>query len=410
MESAFGGLRRQIMAGLIRTNTASWQQVEISDTEQPHGSSSQADAVRMERTIMQTHEVQTDSAAIEELSDRVMGYLSGMTVSAMIYLGDRLGLYKAMRNVGAVNSDELASACGLHERWVREWLHTQASAGLLQYHGSGRYELTREQSIVLSDDAHPACAVGGFSLVFPLVQSWDRTLAAFRTGRGVPYNALGRDHAEGEARFSGPWMRANLVPNMLPALEGVVAKLERGARVADVGCGSGLALVEMAKAFPRSQFRGYDSAELAVTFAKENIAQARLDNVQVYCAPAQSLPADASYDFILTWDCLHDMADPFAAMTAIRGAITPDGTWLIVDINGQATPEQNYQHPLGAFLYSISVLDCLSCSTCEEHGAALGTLGFPQPLARGMTAEAGFSRFTVHDFGNPLNAFYEVRP
>jgi 2-polyprenyl-3-methyl-5-hydroxy-6-metoxy-1,4-benzoquinol methylase len=402
------GLRRRIMAGLVRAMTATDRAPggAMADRQSTH----RCEGDGRGSTIMQTDEIRAVPARVEEVADRVIGYLSGMTVSAMIYVGDRLGLYKTMRETGPVTSQQLASASGLHERWVREWLHTQASAGLVQYRGSERYELTPEQAVVLADEEHPAFAVGGFSLIFPLVQSWDRTFAAFKTGRGVPYNALGREHAEGEARFSGPWMKANLVPTILPALDGVVAKLERGGRVADVGCGSGRALLEMARAYPRSEFHGYDSSELAIGFAKENLAKAGLDNVSVRCAAAQTLVADSSYDFVLTWDCLHDMTNPLAAMAAIRGAIKPDGTWLIVDINGQPTPEENYAHPLAGLLYSVSVLDCLSCSTSEDHGAALGTLGLPEAVARKMTAEAGFQRFTVHDFGNPLNAFYEVCP
>jgi 2-polyprenyl-3-methyl-5-hydroxy-6-metoxy-1,4-benzoquinol methylase len=205
-------------------------------------------------------------------------------------------------------------------------------------------------------------------------------------------------------------MRANLVPVILPGLDGVVSKLTAGARVADVGCGSGKALMEMAKAYPRSDFHGYDSSELAIGFAEAHLGQSGLRNVTFHRAAANSLPRDASFDFILTWDCLHDMTDPAEAMRLIRAAIKPDGTWLIVDINGMPSPEENYIHPLGALLYSFSVLDCLACSTCEEGGAGLGTLGLPEPVVRKMTAEAGFTRFTVRDFGNPLNSFYEIRP
>jgi 2-polyprenyl-3-methyl-5-hydroxy-6-metoxy-1,4-benzoquinol methylase len=359
---------------------------------------------------MAVHERDIDPAQLDGVSDRVIGFLSGLAVSAMIHVGDRLRLYRLMREAGPMTSARLAGAAGLDERWVREWLHAQASAGLVECIGGGCYDLTPEQAAVLADESHPAFAAGGFALVFPLVQAWERIDAAFKTGRGVPYNALGRKHAEGEARFSGPWMEANLVPTILPALDGVVSKLERGAKVADIGCGSGRAIMKMASAYPRCAFHGYDSSELAIDLANENLAKAQLGNATFHCAAAQTLVPDSSYDFILTWDCLHDMGDPMAAMRAIRGAIKPDGTWFIVDINGKPTPEENYGHPLAAFLYSVSVLDCLSCSTADEGGAGLGTLGFPEPVVRRMTAEAGFQQLILHDFGNPLNAFYEVRP
>jgi 2-polyprenyl-3-methyl-5-hydroxy-6-metoxy-1,4-benzoquinol methylase len=351
-----------------------------------------------------------DPDRVEAIADSAIGYLSGASISGLAYLGDRLGIYRAMEGAGLLTSAELAERSGLHERWVREWLHAQAAAGLVDYSGDGRYQLTAEQAAVLADEDHPAFAGGGFHLVLPLLQQIEGIAESFRTGQGVPYNALGAEHARGEARFSGPWMRANLVPVILPGLDGVVERLTAGGKVADVGCGSGGATLEMAKAFPRSQFHGYDSAELAIGFARERLAVAGLDNVTFHHAPAQSLAQDACFDFVLCWDCLHDMTDPAGAVRAIRGAIAPDGRWLIVDINGAASPEENYRHPLGGLLYAVSVLDCLRCSTCEDGGAALGTLGMPEPVARKLIAEAGFTRFTAHDFGNPVNAFYEVAP
>lgn len=347
---------------------------------------------------------------IEATADRAIGYLSGAAISALVLLGDQLGLYRALREAGPVMSTELAARSGLDERWVREWLHGQASAGLVRYAGDGRFELTGEQAAVLADEVNPAFVTGGFALLFSLFQQWERLHKAFRTGRGVPYNQLGADHAVAESRFSAPWMRANLVPVILPGLEGVTSKLAVGGKAADVGCGSGKALLEMAKAYPNSQFHGFDSSELAIGLAREHLIASGLTNVTLHHAPASALEPNASFDFLLTWDCLHDMTDPGGAMRAIRAAIRPDGIWLIVDINGMRTPEENYQHPLGALLYGFSVLDCLGCSTHEEGGAGLGTLGLPEPVARRMTAEAGFTRFTVRDFGNPLNSFYEVRP
>jgi SAM-dependent methyltransferase len=349
-------------------------------------------------------------AEVDTIADRALGYLAGAGSAALAYLGDRLGLYRGLRGAGAVTSAELAARTGLHERWVREWLHGQAAAGLVETTGDGRFELTAAQAAVLADEEHPAFLAGGFQVLFALFGQWDRIHDCFRTGRGVPYNDLGVEHARGEARFSGPWRRANLVPVILPGLDGVTVKLAAGATVAEVGCGSGGALIELARAYPRSRFHGYDSAAIPLRAAAEQIAREGLANVALHHAPAAALPPEPTFDFVLTWDCLHDMTDPAAAMRAIRRALKPDGTWLIVDINGKPTPAANYDQPLAGLLYAFSVLDCLSCSTCEDGGAALGTLGLPEPVARQLTAEAGFTRFVVHDFGNPLNSFYEVRP
>jgi 2-polyprenyl-3-methyl-5-hydroxy-6-metoxy-1,4-benzoquinol methylase len=351
-----------------------------------------------------------DTVDVDTLAERAVGYLTGAAVSALVCLGDQLGLYRALADVGPATSGELAASLDLDERWVREWLHGQAGADLVRHAGDGRFELTPEQFAVLADEDSPAFISGGFGLLFSLFDRWDRLHGAFRTGRGTPYNDLGRDHARNESRFSAPWMRANLVPVILPGLEGVAAKLSSGGKVADIGCGSGRALLEMAAAYPHSEFHGFDVSEVAIRLAKDNQAAAGLSNVTFHHADAATLAPDASFDLVLTWDCLHDMTDPAAAMHAIRGAIKPDGTWLIVDIAGAPTPEANHDHPLAGLLYGFSVLDCLGCGTSAEGGAGLGTLGFPEPVARQMVTDVGFTRFTVHDFDNPLNAFYEVRP
>ena len=353
----------------------------------------------------------TDSTVeLDALADLAVGYLSGAAVSALVCLGDQLGLYRALADIGPATSIELAASANLDERWVREWLHGQAGAGLVKHVGGGRYELTVEQAALLADQDSPAFLAGGFGLLFSLFQRWERLHESFRTGRGTPYNSLGSDHALNESRFSAPWMRASLVPVILPGLEGVTAKLARGAKAADVGCGTGKALLEMASAYPQSEFHGYDSSGVAIRFATENLTAAGLTNVTFHHADAAALEPDASFDFILTWDCLHDMTEPAAVMRAIRGAIKPDGNWLIVDIAGRPTPEENYDHPLAGLLYGFSVLDCLGCGTSAEGGAGLGTLGLPEPVARQLVTDAGFTRFTVRDFDNPLNAFYEVRP
>jgi 2-polyprenyl-3-methyl-5-hydroxy-6-metoxy-1,4-benzoquinol methylase len=347
---------------------------------------------------------------LDALAELAVGYLSGAAVSALVCLGDQLGLYRALADISPATSSELAHNTDLDERWVREWLHGQASAGLVHHGGDGRFELTPEQAALLAEEDDPAFVAGGFGLLFSLFDRWERLHEAFRTGRGTPYDELGQDHAVNESRFSAPWMLANLVPVILPGLDGVTAKLAAGAMVADVGCGSGRALLEMAAAYPQSQFHGYDSSEVAIRLANDNLATSGRTNVTFHHTDAATLEPDRAFDLILTWDCLHDMTDPAAAMRAIRGAIKPDGTWLIVDIAGQPTPEQNHDHPLAGLLYGFSVLDCLGCGTSEDGGAGLGTLGLPERAARRMTADAGFTRFTVREFTNPVNAFYEVRP
>lgn len=355
---------------------------------------------------------QIDPARVKETSAKVIGYLTGAVATAMMHLGDQLGFYRALHGAGPITSAELAAKAGVDERWTREWLHSQVSAGLIQYAGDGRFQLTDEQAAVLADEANGAFLIGGADVVMALIRQKERVQQSIVTGLGVPYDALGVEHAAAEIRFSEPWMRANFIPTILPEL-GLVPKLTAGAKVAEIDCRSGGTSLEMAKAFPKSEFHGYETSGLCHEKSKERLVSLGLRNITFHKAGFDALGTDPVFDFILTWDCVHDMPDPAAAMRTIRAALKPDGVWLLIDIKGMPTPEENYQHPMGAgpILYSISVLDCLALSTCDHHGAGLGTLGLPEPVAKKMAREAGFTRFTVREFNSkPLSGFYEIRP
>jgi len=352
-----------------------------------------------------------DIEKAKKTAEQVFGLLGGALVSAMIYLGDRLGLYQALNGAGAVTSEELARKTGLHERWIREWLHGQAAANLIDYKGEGRFALSLETAVVLADESSPLFLGGAFCAIPQQMAVLNLLPESFKSGVGLTYDQMGPEVNRGVERLLAPWFRTQLVPSALPKLDGVVAKLHAGAKVADIGCGSGVALIEMAKAYPRSQFHGYDIAKIPLARAAENAKSAGVKNVILHDAGADPLAGDASYDFITTFDCLHDMTRPDLVMKAIRKAIKPDGTWLIADVHGMPTFEQNLkENPLAPFLYGISVICCMSSALSEPGGLGLGTLGLPEPVARKMTAEAGFTRFTTRDFENPINAYYEVRP
>jgi SAM-dependent methyltransferase len=357
------------------------------------------------------YEQTIDRKKVRKTVEQVFGFLGGAAVSGMIYLGDRLGLYKAMQGAGVLTSEDLAGKTGLHERWLREWLQGQAAAGLLDYKGEGRFELSPETALVLANEDSPAFAAGGFCALPQQMAVLERLPESFKTGLGLPYDAFGPEGARGIERMSAPWFRTHLVRRVLPKLDRVVGKLEVGGKAADVGCGAGASLIEVAKAYPRSQFHGYDISQHALQRAEANKAQAGVQNVTFHNAANDPLPADGSFDFITTIDCLHDMATPAAAIQAIAKALKRDGTWLIADVNSMPTFEENLaQNPTASMWYGFSVLSCMSSALSEPGGAGLGTLGFSEPVARKMTADAGFTRFTRHDFDNPVNAFYEVRP
>ena len=351
-----------------------------------------------------------DADKLKASGRKVFGLLSGALISAMIHLGDKLGLYRALNGAGALSSEELAQKTGLHERWVREWLRGQAAAQLVEYTGEEHFALSPEMAMVLADENSPKFAAGIFSDLPQRMAILNKLPEAFKTGLGLPYDARGPEGAQGIERVFAPWYRHALVPVVLPKLEGVVEKLQAGAKVADVGCGAGIALIEMAKTYPHTNFHGYDISQHALSRARANTEQAALTNMVFHDASRDGLPADASFDFVTTFDCIHDMAHPAEMIQAIRTALKPDGTWLIADIKSAPTFEENLEkNPMTGLMYAFSVMGCMSSALSEPGGAGLGTLGFNEQVARDMTAEVGFSRFTRHDFDNPFNAYYEVR-
>jgi 2-polyprenyl-3-methyl-5-hydroxy-6-metoxy-1,4-benzoquinol methylase len=351
-----------------------------------------------------------DSDKLKGYAKNVFGALGGAMTSSMIYLGDRLGLYAALADGEPVTSDELAARTQLDERWLREWLYQQGAAGVLEYE-DGRFALSPEGRVVLADENHPAFGAGFFSHLPESLALAEKLPESFRTGRGLPYDALGAGGARGIERGLAPWFRALLVPAVLPRLEGMVATLEAGAQVADVGCGAGVALLEMAKAFPKSEFHGYDISQHALTRAEQNRVEAGVPNAHFHDASRDPLPDDGRFAFVVTFDCLHDMAHPGVVVAGIRRAIAPEGTWLIADIKAHASYEENLErNPMVAMMYGTSVLTCMSSALSEPDGLGLGTLGLHPQLARTMTEEAGFTRFDELDLGHPVNAFYVVRP
>jgi len=355
---------------------------------------------------------QVDVEKMLEFVEHVYSFMQGAVVSGMIYLGDTLGLYRALNGAGPTTAAELAARTGLHERWILEWLRNQGAAQVLAYRGDGRWELTPEQALVLADEENSlAFAAGAFAGLPQQLQVLEKLPESFRTGIGLPFDAQGRAGNHAVARMFAPWFRHMLVPAILPALDGVVSKLESGAKVADVGCGAGIALCTMAKAFPSSEFHGYDISKHALALAEDNKREAGVHNVTFHDAAGEQLPSDGRFALVTTFDCIHDMTHPQQVISAIRKALDDDGTYLIADIKARPTYEENLEeNPMVAMMYGFSVLSCMSSAMSEPDGAGLGTLGFHEGTAREMTAEAGFTRFKIHDFDNPVNVYYEVRP
>jgi len=354
-----------------------------------------------------------DDEAVRLMAFRVWGYKQGEQVSLLIHLGDRLGLFAAMAGAGPLTSAALAERTGLAERWVREWVWAMAAAELVDHDAGGddapdRFELTPAGRAVLVDEGTSLfSAVGAFTEPAPpdLV---DDLAEAFRTGIGLPYDRQGPRGAHRTERMLGPWARLALVPVVLPMLDGVVAKLEAGADVCDVGCGAGVALEAMAKAFPASRFVGYDPSRHAVERARQKVAG--LGNVEIVHARAEDLPAEPAFDLALAFDCLHDMTRPDDALAAIRSALRDDGTLLVKEIRCADTLEANRANPMLAMMLGFSITSCMSSATSEPGGMGLGTVGLPETRLRELAEAAGFSRLRPFDPGEPANVYYELRP
>lgn len=369
----------------------------------------------------------------------VASQMSGAVTAAMIHLGDRLGLYRALDAAGGpLTSGELAAATGLVERWVREWAYNQAAAGLLVADtggtggtsdgddgdtggddGSGadtraageRFSLAPEAAPVLVDEGHDMFLAGMFHQFPQTMARLEELPDSFRTGIGHDYDSYGPEAAVGIERGFGSWIAAHLVADVLARLDGVVDRLTAGTAVADVGCGTGGAVLEMARAFPASRFAGYDISQHALARAAERLAGSGLGNVAFHDPRREPLPADGSLGLVTTFDCLHDMTDPGAAAASIRRALAEDGTWLLADIKAYDTFAENVErNPMAAMMYGTSVLTCMASALSEPGGAGLGTLGLSAARAESMARGAGFTRFRRVGVDHPVNAFYEIRP
>lgn len=356
-----------------------------------------------------------NSDALKMFSFTVFSKLDGAVTAGMIHLGDRLGLYSQLaQETQAITSHELAARCGMHERWVREWLHNQIAAKIVSVVDLDASEplvyLTPEAKAVLASPNHPAFGMGMFHRLPQTMDALRHMPEAFTTGVGYNYDSHGSEGAVGIERSFEPWNQNFFLPKVLPLLEGVTEKLENGALVADIGCGAGGLALLVGKEFPNSTVHGFDISQFALERANERRDMEGVMNVQFLDPREHPIAKDQSYDFICTFDCIHDMTHPQEMMNVIADALSPDGTWLLVDIKALDTLKENVsKNPMASLLYGISVLSCMSSAMSEPEGAGLGTLGLSASRAQQMAQTAGFSRFRRLDVDHSVNAFYEIR-
>ena len=353
---------------------------------------------------------QPDPDEVARFAFRVWSYKQGEMVSLLIYLGDRLNLYRVLDGAGVVTAEQLARRTGLHERWLREWLRGNAAADLLESDDGERFALSTVGAMVLTREEDSLQFAAGAFGPPPEPELIDDLAAAFSTGSGLPYDRHGPAGVHQTERMLAPWARLSLVPVIVPALESVPDQLAAGALVADVGCGAGVAITTLAEAYPQSTFHGYELSRLAVERARTRVAEAGLTNVEILHRRAEELPASGDYSLVLTFDCLHDMTRPGAAAAAIRRAVADDGTWLVKEIRCDDTWAGNRRNPMLAMFLGFSIASCMSSALSEPGGAGLGTIGLPPRALKNLAHDAGFTRFRVHDFEDPANLYYEIRP
>jgi SAM-dependent methyltransferase len=338
---------------------------------------------------------------------KVLGDVGAAANAPLIRIGDRLGIYKALAARGPVTPAELASTTGTAERYVREWLSAQAASGYVDYDPkTTKFSMNAEQAIVFADEESPVFLAAIGDLVSAMVTDEPKIADAFKSGKGVGWNERNECLFCGTARFFRTTYKHHLVQEWLPALDGVVPKLERGARVADVGCGHGVSTTLMAKTYPKSQFRGFDAHPGSIEAARKLASAEGAMNTSFAVATAKTVPAEA-YDLVCFFDCLHDMGDPVGALKHVRETLADDATCLLVEPFANDRLEDNL-NPVGRVYYAASTMVCTPASLSQEVGLALGAQAGEARLKE-VAGAAGFTRFR-RAAETPFNLILEARP
>jgi SAM-dependent methyltransferase len=340
-----------------------------------------------------------------EFVGNAVGDVGAVLGGAMVVIGDKLGLYRAMTGADPLTPAELAMRTGTAERYVREWLSAQAARGYVTYDGNGRFSLPDEHAIPLTDETSSACVIGAFEIALGSVYATDTITERFRSGAGFPWGAHDEHVLGGCERFFRPGYLNNLASSWIPALDGVESKLTTGARIADVGCGHGASTLLLAEAYPASTVVGFDAHDGSIDAARKRAADAGLaDRVRFEVASATTF--DGRFDLVCFFDCLHDMGDPIGACAHVRKSLAHGGTLMLIEpfANDDLTDNLN---PVGAAYYAFSTLLCTPSSLSQEVGTALGAQAGEARL-REIVTSAGFK--TLRRVAEtPFNIVLEVR-
>jgi len=349
-----------------------------------------------------------DEARLNAFMGAFVNDLGAVMHAATIVVGDQLGLYKALAAGPPSTAEALAQRTETDARYLREWLSAQAASGYVEYDpANDQFSMNAEQAFALAEEGSPAFVPGAFQIATAQFKAIPKMVQAFRTGLGLGWHEHDTALFHGTERFFRPGYAANLVDKWLPALEGVEAKLKRGARVADVGCGHGASTLIMAQAYPQSRFTGYDFHAPSIEIAKQSADRAGLNGrLNFEVASAKTYPG-RGFDLVAVFDCLHDMGDPVGAATHVRETLNADGTWLIVEPFANDSLRANL-NPVGRIFYSASTMICTPASRAQEVGLCLGAQA-GEARTRDVVTRGGFSRFR-RATETPFNLVYEARP
>ncbi len=357
---------------------------------------------------MNASALKVDDDKLNKFLGQALNELGAAMNTALVVIGDRLGLYKAMAGAGAMTSEQLAKKTSTDERYVREWLSAQAAGGFVEYNAVDKtFTLPDEQAMAMAVDDSPCFLPGAYQVVSSVIMDEPKLRRAFKSGDGVGWDQHCADLFEGTERFFRPGYAAHLVSEWIPALDGIEEKLKKGANVADVGCGHGASTLLMAKAYPNSHFFGFDYHEPSIRWAREQANKAGVsDRVKFEVAKAKEFPGN-DYTLVTFFDCLHDMGDPAGAAAHVRKTLASDGAWMIVEPIAGDRLEQNL-NPIGRMYYSASTLICTPTSRAQEVGLALGAQAGEKRL-REVVTSGGFTRFR-RAAETPFNLIFEAKP
>ncbi|WP_328725313.1 class I SAM-dependent methyltransferase [Streptomyces sp. NBC_00259] len=347
-----------------------------------------------------------DHDKVKEFLGRFVADLGAAGAAGSVVIGHRLGLYRALAQ-GAATPEQFAERTGCHVRYLTEWLRGQAAGGYVSYDpATEAFSLTEEQAFCLADPDGPDVSAA-FLVVLGYLRAEPRITEAFRTGEGVAWHEHDEDVFVGCDAFYRPGYVAELIPNWIPALDGVDEKLTAGARVADLGCGLGSSSLLLAEAYPRTSVVGSDYHAESIERARKKAAEAGSgDRVSFEVASAQTF-SGTDYDLVMMFDCLHDLGDPLGAARRVRQALAPDGTWLLVEPYASDEVEENF-NPVGRLYYSGSTFLCVPNGLSQPGGRALGAQA-GEAAVRQVMADAGFTRFH-RAARTAFNLVYEIRP